>query len=226
MLTYLRYSCVSWATDGHRSIRVINNWPNLYSLHATSDKVPSKITYRDGVPHHWGFTVDTRERHIRFFKLLLDSDDADWHGSNQALDAARQLLILAKTPEDAAADYLQLLWEYTKNDIGKALRDDEVNKHNLKVVMTVPTIWSQAVHEKIVEIARNAGLPGNISLVSELEAAALAVLRNRSTDGEPLGCGDCFVVCDAGSATVDLISYEIKAPSPLKLEECTIGESL
>ncbi|OSS51064.1 hypothetical protein B5807_04076 [Epicoccum nigrum] len=90
--------------------------------------------------------------------------------------------------------------------------------------MTVPTIWSQAVHEKIVEIARNAGLPGNISLVSELEAAALAVLRNRSTDGEPLGCGDCFVVCDAGSATVDLISYEIKAPSPLKLEECTIGE--
>ena len=178
------------------------------------------------MPHHWGFTVDTRERHIRFFKLLLDSDDADWYGSNQALDAARQLLILAKTPEDAAADYLQLLWKYTKNDIGKALRDDEVNKHNLKVVMTVPTIWSQAVHEKIVEIARNAGLPGNISLVSELEAAALAVLRNRSTDGEPLGCGDCFVVCDAGSATVDLISYEIKAPSPLKLEECTIGESL
>lgn len=226
MLTYLRYSGVSWATDSHRSIRVINDWPNPYSPIETSDKVPSKITYRDGVPHDWGFSVDPREGYISFFKLLLDSDNAAWRGSNQVLDVARQLQILAKTPEDAAADYLQLLWEYTKNDIGRVRGDNAVNEYKLKVVMAVPAIGSQAVHEKIAEIARKARLPENVSFVSEPEAAALAVLRNRSTDGEPLRRGDCFVVCDAGSATVDLVSYEIKALSPLQLEECTIGDGL
>ena len=55
------------------------------------------------------------------------------------MDAARQFQILAKNPEDAAADYLQLLWEYTKNDIGKILGDDGVNKYNLKVVCRLPT---------------------------------------------------------------------------------------
>lgn len=35
--------------------------------------------------------------------------------------------------------------------------------------------------------------------------------------------GDCFVVCDAGGGTVDLISYRISSLLPLQLNEVAIG---
>lgn len=35
--------------------------------------------------------------------------------------------------------------------------------------------------------------------------------------------GDCFVVCDAGGGTVDLISYRISSLQPLQLNEVAIG---
>ena len=35
--------------------------------------------------------------------------------------------------------------------------------------------------------------------------------------------GECFVVCDAGGGTVDLISYKITSLKPLQLHECVVG---
>lgn len=69
--------------------------------------------------------------------------------------------------------------------------------------------------------ARIAGLPGRISLMTESEAAAIAVCNNVA-GGRILALeiGDCFVVCDAGKVTVDLISYKITALDPLRIEEC------
>jgi hypothetical protein len=79
-----------------------------------------------------------------------------------------------------AGDYLGLIWEYTKNDISERLRNSEWGKaHALRVILTVPAVWSATAKSRTLQAARTAGLPNNITLVPEPEAAALAVLRDK-----------------------------------------------
>ena len=138
----------------------------------------------------------------------------------------QRLEALSKVPEDAAADYLSLVWRYAKEHIRKVRGDNWETIYAVKVVITVPAIWSEDAKNRTLRIANKAGIPDSVSLVSEPEAAALAVLKERRDEGEALQVGDCFVVCDAGGGTVDLISYKICALSPLKVTECAVGEGL
>ncbi|KAH7081489.1 hypothetical protein BKA63DRAFT_462626 [Paraphoma chrysanthemicola] len=220
------YSGVSWAVNGgNKKIRVINDWPNPVSTVATSDKVPTKISYgEDGKPHHWGYMVDFKEDCFRWFKLMLDPKNRIGRGSEAVLTSMKLLAKLNKTVEDVAADYLRLVWQYTKDDIQKYRGDDWESIYTVKAVLTVPAIWSPGAKDRTERIAKKAGLPDNITLVSEPEAAALAVLREKSEEDKPLKVGDCFVVCDAGGGTVDLISYKICALGPLQIEECAVGD--
>jgi hypothetical protein len=219
------YSGVSWAVNGgNKNIRVINDWRNPDSTVATSDKVPSKLSYQDGKPYHWGYTVNFKEQSLSWFKLLLDPENKIGRDSENVLNTVKLLALLGKTAEDAAADYLRLLWQYAKDEISKIRGDDWADIYTLKAVLTVPAIWSPSAKDKTQRIARKAGLPGNVSLVSEPEAAALAVLKEKAEDSEPLRVGDCFIVCDAGGGTVDLISYKVCALNPLQIEECAVGD--
>lgn len=118
------------------------------------------------------------------------------------------------------ADYLKLLWDYTLDDI-KKLQPEYEDIFALRVVLTVPAIWSPAAKDKTLQAARIAGMPGNIRLVTEPEAAALATLKDKAEENslkvlqkfppsrrvESLmwntdKVGDAFVVCDAGGGTV------------------------
>jgi hypothetical protein len=211
---------------GNKTVRVINDWPNPSSTVATSDKLPTKISYRDGKPYHFGYTVDLKEDYFRWFKLLLDPKNKLGRGSEAVLTSNKLLAALQMTAEDVAADYLRLIWQYTKDDIQKVRGDDWASIYTIKAVLTVPAIWSPGAKDKTLKIARKAGLPENVSLVTEPEAAALAVLKEKSEDGQPLQVGDCFVVCDAGGGTVDLISYKICALEPLQIEECAVGDGM
>ncbi|KAF2264554.1 hypothetical protein CC78DRAFT_463345, partial [Lojkania enalia] len=205
-------------------IRVINDWPNPDSAVATSDKVPSKISYKDGQPHHWGFEVNFKEESFRWIKLLLDPMNKFGHDSEAALNTQKLLRTLGKTAEVVATDLLRFIWRYTKEDIGKVRGDDWESVYTLSVVLTVPAIWPLKEKDRTLRIAREAGLPDNLKLVSEPEAAALSVLKERSDEGASLEVGDCFVVCDAGGGTVDLISYKICGLNPLQIEECALGD--
>lgn len=225
-LTRLSYSGVSWAFNaGNKQIRVVNDWPNPIAV-ATSDKVPSKITYQNWKPSRWGYNVDHREPSLSWFKLLLDEKNKVGRGSDKVNSTLQQLAALNKSPEDVAADYLSLVWQYAKEDIRKVRGDDWENIYTVRAVLTVPAIWSEAAKSRTLRIAKKAGIPDNVSLVSEPEAAALAVLRERKDEGEALQIGDCFVVCDAGGGTVDLISYKICALNPFQVEECAVGDGL
>ena len=73
--------------------------------------------------------------------------------------------------------------------------------YSLRVVLTVPAIWSPIAKEKTLRAAKTAGLPANIDLVSEPEAAALAVLKEKDKE-KKLEVGSSFVVCDCGGGTV------------------------
>jgi len=69
----------------------------------------------------------------------------------------------------------------------------------------------------------------NIILLSEPEAAVWSILKTLRVQDEvydrALMSGDsCFVLCDAGGGTVDLISYKVKQSSPqITLEEVVVG---
>ena len=79
------------------------------------------------------------------------------------------------------ADYLRLLWDYTLDDI-KKFHPDYQDIYALRVVLTVPAIWSPTAKDKTLQAARIAGMPGNIRLVTEPEAAALATLKDKAED--------------------------------------------
>lgn len=75
-------------------------------------------------------------------------------------------------------------------------------------------------------VAVKAGLVSDsisLHMVSEPEAAAVAVLKDRAMAGRLIE-GEIFVVVDAGGGTVDLTSYRIVCVEPLRLEEVVSGD--
>jgi molecular chaperone DnaK (HSP70) len=158
--------------------------------------------------------------------LLLDPKNRIARNAEAVLTSMRLLGTLNKTAEDVAADYLRMVWDYTKSDIQRVRGDNWASIYTLRCVLTVPAIWSQIAKEKTLKIARLAGLPDNLSMVTEQEAAALAVLKERKQEDESLEAGDCFVVCDAGGGTMDLTSYKICGLDPFHIEQCAVGDGM
>ncbi|KAK6821093.1 hypothetical protein PG987_015493 [Apiospora arundinis] len=63
-----------------------------------------------------------------------------------------------------------------------------------------------------------------LELISEPEAAAIAVLYSDVDDCPDVAVGSKFIVGDCGGGTVDLISYEVvNTRRELKVKECTVG---
>lgn len=60
-----------------------------------------------------------------------------------------------------------------------------------------------------------------VHLIKEPEAAALWTAKKMD---RRLNRNDCFIVCDAGGGTVDLISYQVEAALPrLEVKEIVPG---
>ncbi|KAL4760930.1 Hsp70 family protein [Aspergillus foveolatus] len=89
-------------------------------------------------------------------------------------------------------------------------------------ILTVPAVWSDKAKNTTLTATVDAGVDmKHISLVSELEAAALYTLR--AIQPNTVAANDVFTVCDAEGGTVDLISYKIKTLEPLVLVEVAEG---
>jgi hypothetical protein len=165
---------------GAKKIRLITDWPNPESVNPTSDKVPTCISYVDGKPANWGFKVGFGEDSFKWIKILLEAN----HKYAKAIDSVKlsthMLGTLNKTAVDVVADYLRFLWAYTKDDIRRRQGDGYLSIYSLRIILTVPAIWSDAAKDKTLQAARQAGLPSNITLVTEPEAAALATLRDKA----------------------------------------------
>ncbi|EEU38428.1 uncharacterized protein NECHADRAFT_88549 [Fusarium vanettenii 77-13-4] len=207
-----------------KKIRLITDWPNPAATIANADKVPTIISYQNGGVANWGYEVGLKEDAFRWIKILLEPKskyaDEELHvqGSSNLLGKVN------KTVEEVVSDYLRLIWTYTKENIRKRVGDsDWENNFTLQVVLTVPAMWTPAAKDKTLKAAQRAGLPQDIRLVTEPEAAALSTLHDKAEENS-LKKGDAFVVCDAGGGTVDLISYKVNNTSPLEIEECAIGD--
>ncbi|KAL8838117.1 MAG: hypothetical protein Q9170_002258 [Blastenia crenularia] len=218
-----RHSGVSWAVNGgSKVIRLINNWPDPTAQNASKDKVPSSISYVNGKPQKWGYTVGLTDESFKWIKILLEENHKYITTVEPVKDSNQLLTKVDKKAHEVVADYLRLLWDYTLDDIQR-FHPNFRDIFALRVVLTVPAMWSPAAKDKTLQAARLAGMPSPIKLVTEPEAAALATLRDKADDGA-LNAKDAFVVCDAGGGTVDLISYEIQQLNPLKIKECAIGD--
>ena len=106
--------------------------------------------------------------------------------NNDIIDLSEPTRILAKcgrTAIEAASDYLRRLWEHVENQI--------INEHSRAVydyaeksiVLSVPAIWSDSAKHNTYLVAAGAGLAKEnyrLQIVSEPEAAAIAVLKDRA----------------------------------------------
>lgn len=233
LLILSSYSGVAWAYSKQPDdINIITNWDSTEYASADKGKAPTKISYGKGYQRTtWGYGVGDEEA-VEWFKLLL-LDDADMdlkqRRSPQIIKAKQLLQNAGKTPVQAIGDYLRLLWKHAITNIERSFGEAAVEGLPIRVVCTVPAVWTTEAVGKMREAAKDAGimdyrLAGETTLdfVSEPEAAALATfddLKSRPNFRE----GDCFVVCDAGGGTVDLISYKVVETNPLKLAECVEG---
>ena len=184
------------------------------------DKVSSSISYVDGKPQKWGYMVGLTDEPFKWIKLLLDENNMLATGAEMVTDSNQMLTKMDKRAHEVVADYLKLLWDYTLQHIQK-LYPKFQDMFNLRVILTVPAIWSPAATDRMLQVARLAGMPAPINLITEPEAAALATIDdiaeakrlrvsgwkcNTLIEKSAHLChcqvGDAFIVCDAGGALV------------------------
>ncbi|KAL8682228.1 MAG: hypothetical protein Q9224_001022 [Gallowayella concinna] len=209
------HSGASWAVNGGtKHVRLINDWPNPNSSVANAEKVPTIISYQNERPHNWGYNVELTEQSFKWFKILLDPTHTINKNVEPVVTSSKLLGALHKTAEEIAADYFRLLWQYIKDDIQRVKGDNWKSIYTLKVVLTVPAIWSATAKERTLNAAHAAGLPETLTLVTEPEAAALAVLKDRNEEDESLEAGryDHLLHCNKLTAAA---SQETPSPSAM-----------
>ena len=211
------YTGVAWIiNDEEKKTNLISNWPGQTVL-GMSNKVPTAVTYRTTEPYDfisWGFDATGRRdkeesEPFTWFKLLLQpptatSEIAAANGSPELNTITRLLKAYGKTAEEVTADYLRRIWGYTRRQLRQILGDNFMTDYSVRVVLTVPAVWTPSSIKLARRLASRAGLPKNIELVQEPEAAAAAVLRE-STIKPFLNVGDVITICDAGGGTC--VSY-------------------
>lgn len=119
------------------------------------------------------------------------------------------------------AEYLGALFAHTKTILVRCYGQAFVATTKLTVVLTVPTVWSDAAKDATLKAAEAAGMGDAISMISKPEAAAVYTLQ--AIQPSQLRVGHNFVVIDAGGGKVDLISYGNRQLKPLRLEELVKG---
>ncbi|KAE8356132.1 actin-like ATPase domain-containing protein [Aspergillus coremiiformis] len=211
------YSGFAWSLTGvHDEIEVVAEWPG--GGNRTTPKVPTTVCYEGG-KIRWGHETRSCNKVISGAKLLLDeSQNTSYAPSIES----RKLLIQNRiSPSDAVADYLERLICHGKEILHRRF-GDAFNSMGIQYMLTVPAVWSDKAKNATLLAGLSAGISASdVSLISEPEAAALYCLNTIHTN--TVQNGDVVVVCDAGGGTVDLISYCVKAVSPLCLEEATQG---
>jgi hypothetical protein len=134
----------------------------------------------------WGFDIPLYRgfNPIRWIKLLLEPDLK--MKKNDIIDLSEPLRILAecgRTPVEAASDYLRSLWEHIKTQIISEHSRAVYEYAEKSIVLSVPAIWSNAAKHNTYLMAAGAGLASEeyrLQIVSEPEAAAIAVLKDRA----------------------------------------------
>jgi hypothetical protein len=153
------------------------------------------LTYRAEEVAAWGYGAAEAQDAIHWFKLLLlqpEDVPADVYASDELFEARSKMADLGKQPMDLVADFLKELWALTRAKMAKSAVRTLAENSRFHVVLSVPAIWPNYAKEMMVEAAQRAGICDDrptrppedtiLSLISEPEAAALTVLKEKFDD--------------------------------------------
>jgi len=216
------------------NVHTIRNWEGGLPGRTVSNKVPTIIAFdtEDDDKPYWGFDIPPHleAKTVKFVKLLLEPNAARKISSlNDVVDPEATGDLLRKLeiePVEVATEYIKLLWAHAKQQIIRHVTQATFDFAEKVVLFTVPAVWSDRAKHNTYMIAVGAGLADDditLEMVSEPEAAAIAVLKDRSRM-RSIAKEDVFVVVDAGGGTVDLANYRVTNVSPLSLEEVVAGD--
>jgi len=204
---------------------VVRTWPLADGTEITSDKVPTRITYdaQDRVKG-WGYMIQGSESRYQEFKLYLDHSRKIHHaGMGQKFqDPASLPLTTRFSATKLSVDFMKELRKWLELDIEKNLGTGMLESMPIQYIITVPAIWSESAKSLTRWCAEKAGMGSNLKVITEPEAAMVHALQKLPRGGYK--DGDCFILCDAGGGTVDLITYKIKSVEPLEVEEVVQGD--
>ena len=90
----------------------------------------------------------------------------------------------------------------------------EIEENKIKWVVTVPAIWQEFQKNIMMEACINAGLikeedDKSLFFALEPEAASCYCLHNKSIDQNLMNQGECYIVCDLGGGTGDIVTHLI-----------------
>lgn len=130
--------------------------------------------------------------------------------------------VAKRSPVDAARCYLEHLasaWAAAFPDAPLAAQ---------RVVLTVPASFDASARELTREAAQGAGLPEDLVLLEEPQAAVYAWLADRGDAWRrELGVGDTLLVCDVGGGTTDFTLVEVAAEAgQLHLRRVAVGNHI
>jgi len=185
--------------------------------------------------------------YIGRFKLLFGPKRAEKPGLHCPLPPN-------KTKEDVFSDYLQYLYECSREFIEDAHPDGVFLWKSLhgdaQFILSHPTTWGGKQHDVLRECMVQSGLlsdshSSRMAFVSEGEANLHYIMRHRHELGlnSDVGFidshsfpkphihshkqnGASVLVLDAGAGTIDIGSYNVIQWSPIIMEEMNIPESM
>ena len=223
ILIDVSFSGAAWAFSRQpNNIKIITKWQADHAYNTDDAKTPTQLVYEEqnaankNAPNGrtvsgWGYEVKPGEKPLKWFKLCLVDIaclEPELQESEQLIEAENQLRCLNISAVDAAADFLQQLWNHTLRSIERELGKATVESLPFRVVVTVPAIWPEHAMQRTQQAAKRAGIlktracgETKLDLVPEPEAAALATLTEFK--GRPgVRAGDVVTICDCGGGTV------------------------
>lgn len=198
-------------------------------------KKMSKIAYCARNIVKWGEDAACEATAISLLKLLLlDEKDirADILDFPEYKRSKTQLVKVKKTAIQVVADYLRRLWATFEQDLDDySYTGNPLEKHGLKLIITVPAIFPAYYRDRLLEAIRQSGILEHRSglptpaheFVTEPEAAAYKTILDPDARRE-LAVGDTFMVLDCGGATIDVITYECITTKPMTVREVVPGD--
>jgi len=128
-----------------------------------------------------------------------------------------------KKAKDLTIDYLTSVRKHVIKTLSENYGAAAFKALDVSWVMTVPALWSPEAQNATRECAEAAGMGNASSLMMTSEPEAGAAYALRKLEPHNVKIGHSIVVCDAGGGTADLVTYRIKALSPiLKVAEAGI----
>ncbi|KAF4335666.1 Hsp70 family heat shock protein [Fusarium beomiforme] len=182
-------------STGKPDVRPVVDWVGLEGR--TQPKVPTAVLYdpKDNTKFKWGGQLTWRDHHVQGVKLLLDPKQTR-PSYLPSSNAKSEIRRLPKDVVDVVADFMKAMYDHALEKIGSKVPRDYLDLCEKSFVLSVPAVWSDKAKERTIQ---------------------------NKTKGK--SAGDCFVVCDAGGGTVDLISYEVVSTKPtLDLAELVPGK--